>query len=134
VTSSIRTQNTSIATESLRSLSISGFICRPLLRKFKSEMPHDLYPSVTKCHTFLGPPLECDILYHNGQRQRKYGNTRQQFVAELLGEELFLLFTCRPTFWIERTFVELVKLASNRDLEISTAPIKSKSWEPAYSH
>jgi len=43
--------------------------------------PHDLYPSVTKCHVFLNPTLHREVLYHYGRRQRKYGNTRKQFFA-----------------------------------------------------
>ena len=43
------------------------------------------------CHTFLDPTLRRYILYHNGRRQRKYGNTRQKFLAELFYAELCLL-------------------------------------------
>src|SRR6218665_92236 len=47
--------------------------------------------------------------------------------------QLFLLFMCRPTFLIARTFIEIVKIVSNHNLETCTEPLKAKSRKPAFS-
>jgi len=61
----LRIQNTWVTAESEISLSMSGFMCRPMTKKFKVWRHTCLYPlfPVTDRHTFLDPlPLERDIL------------------------------------------------------------------------
>ena len=87
-----------------------------------------IYPSVIKCHTFLDPPMKRDVLYYNGRRQRKYGNTSNKVLENYLDRNCSLVM-CRLTFGIAEAFIELVN--SNHNLEIPTAPVKAKSREPA---
>jgi len=60
---SLRIQNTSVTAESEILLSMSGFMCRPMIKNFKCDVTR-LYPSCP-CHRpshFLRHLLERDIL------------------------------------------------------------------------
>src|SRR6218665_1731587 len=66
IVTSLRIQNTSVTAESEISLSLSGFMCRPMIKMFlKCDVTRVFppLPSVTDRHTFFDPlPLEHDIL------------------------------------------------------------------------
>ena len=55
IVTSLRIQNTSVTAESEISLSMSGFMCRPMIKDFQSVTSHVSLPPlpVTDRHTFL---------------------------------------------------------------------------------